>query len=189
MFTALALLLAQATAAEPPPIDAPSIPSLAEAHFRIAAIDTAMFHAAFEGCDAAEVRSHITEDFRMVHDIGGIVADSGDAFAAMLDEGCKQRAPGGTQEGYSNRRELVPGSDTVTELGDWGVLHRGWHTFHELRQRPAGTYDEDDPGGPTWVKVGGGRFLNIYQWIPEEGRFRMQETLSLDHGSAREEPS
>ncbi|MEL6707170.1 MAG: DUF4440 domain-containing protein [Pseudomonadota bacterium] len=179
MLTALALILANAQAAEPPTIDAATaeghpIPSIEEAHFRIADIDTAMFYAAFEGCEPAKVREHITEDFRMVHDLGGIVADSGDGFAAMLEEGCKQREPGGPQERYKNRRLLVPGSDTVTPLGEWGVLHRGWHTFHEWRDKEQ-----------RWEIVGGGRFLNLYQWMPEEGRFRMQETLSLDHGAAK----
>lgn len=184
MFTALALILAQtqgvdAQAAEPPSIDAATaeghlLPSIEEAHFRIADIDTAMFYAAFEGCEPAKVREHITDNFRMVHDLGGIVADSGDGFAAMLEEGCQQRLPGGPQEGYKNRRLLVPGSDTVTPLGEWGVLHRGWHTFHEWRDKEQ-----------RWEIVGGGRFLNLYQWMPQEGRFRMQETLSLDHGAAK----
>ena len=186
MLTALALLLAQAAAAEPPSIDAAPIPSLEDAKTQIAKIDTAMFWYAFEGCDASKVREQITDDFRMVHDLGGIVADSGDAFAGMLGEQCAAREAGGRNEGYKNRRLLVPGSDSVTPLGQWGVLHRGQHTFHELRQRPAGAYGEGDPGGPTWVMTGGGRFLNIYQWMPEEGRFRMQETLSLDHGSAKD---
>ena len=185
MFTTLALLLAQSTpaaeAAAPPPI-----PPLAEAKEQVAAIDTAMFYYAFEGCDASKVRSHITEDFRMVHDQGGIIADNAEAFTALIGEDCDARAPGGKNEGYSSRRLLVPGSDSVTPLGQWGVLHRGMHTFQELRARPAGVFGKDDPGGPSWVTVGGARFLNIYQWMPEEGVFRMQETISIDHGSAKD---
>jgi len=186
MFTALALILANAQAAEPPAIDAAPIPPLEEARERVAKIDTAMFYYAFEGCDAAKVRGFITDDFRMVHDQGGIVADSGDAFTAIIGESCKDRAPGGKNAGYSNRRLLVPGSDRVTPLGQWGVLHRGWHTFHELRQRPAGTYDAEDPGGPTWVHVGGAYFINVYEWDAASGAFRMQETISVDHGGARD---
>ncbi|MEL7188697.1 MAG: DUF4440 domain-containing protein [Pseudomonadota bacterium] len=183
MLTALALTLAQPAEAAPE-LPAPIL-SLEEATAQIQTIDTAMFWYAFEGCDAAKVRGVITDDFRMVHDLSGLVANSGDAFAGMLSEQCAAREAGGANEGYKNRRLLVPGSESFTPLGEWGVLHRGWHTFQELRQRPPGAYGEGDPGGPTWVTTGGGRFLNIYQWMPEEGRFRMQKTLSLDHGAAR----
>ena len=169
MFTTLALLLAEAAAPESKPI-----PSLEEATTQIAEIDTELFWYAFEGCDAGKVRGLITDDFRMVHDLAGVVAADGDSFAAALKEGCDDREPGGKTPGYRNRRLLVPGSDRVTPLGDWGVLHRGSHTFHEWRG------DQK-----RWEITGGGRFLNIYQWMPEEGRFRMQETLSLDHGAAR----
>ncbi|MEM7690358.1 MAG: DUF4440 domain-containing protein [Pseudomonadota bacterium] len=182
MLSALALLLAQ-SAAQPPSVNAAprpmALPSLEDATAQIADIDTAMFWYAFEGCDAAKVREQITDDFRMVHDQGGIVADSGDAFAAMMAEQCAAREAGGANEGYKNRRLLVPGSDRVTPLGGWGVLHRGFHTFHEWQAA-----SDTQPAG--WVQVGGGRFLNLYQWMPEEGRFRMQETLSLDHGAARD---
>ena len=172
---ALARTLAQAAEApEPAPI-----PTLEKATQRIITRDREMFWYAFEGCDADEVRARITDDFRMVHDLGGIVSDSGDAFAGMLKEQCAARQEGGSQAGYKNRRLLTPGSDSVTPLGKWGVLHRGFHTFYEWRGEPA-------EGGAGWVQVGGGRFLNLWQWMPEEGKFRMQETLSIDHGSAAE---
>ena len=74
---------------------------------------------------------------------------------------------------YKNRRLLVPGSDSVTPLGNWGVLQRGHHAFYEWRGEEAG-----------WVMTGGARFLNLWQWMPEEGVFRMQETLSVDHAPA-----
>ncbi|MEM6475552.1 MAG: DUF4440 domain-containing protein [Pseudomonadota bacterium] len=182
MLTALALALTQPAAgpAPEPPQPAP-IPSLEDATKRIAKRDAAMFWYAFEGCDAGEVRKRITDDFRMVHDQAGIVADSGDAFAGMLSEQCVARAEGGSQAGYKNRRLLVPGSDSVTPLGEWGVLHRGWHTFHEWRGDPA-------EGGVGWVQTGGARFLNLWRWMPEEGTFRMQETISIDHGAAGEYP-
>ncbi|MDY7096776.1 MAG: DUF4440 domain-containing protein [Pseudomonadota bacterium] len=169
MLTAIALTLAQAapTAAEPNPI-----PPLLEVEKRIAKRDAELFWYAFEGCDPAEVRERVTDDFRMLHDLAGVVSETGEAFTAMLKEQCDARAPGGANEGYKNRRLLVPGSDQVTWLGRWGVLHRGWHTFHEWRG--------DEKG---WVQTGGARFINVWKWMPEEGRFRMQETISVDHGA------
>lgn len=181
MLTAFALVLAQAAPAAP-------MPEFADAKERIEARDAELFWYAFEGCDATEVRARITDDFRMVHDQGGLVATNADAFTAMIAEGCKARAKGGPNEGYKNRRQLVPGTEAITPLGNWGMLHRGEHTFHELRQRPAGVYGEGDPGGPTWVMTGGARFINIWQWDGERGQFVMQETISVDHGSARNYP-
>ena len=170
---ATTLALAQAPAAS----GAAPVPPLEEAKERIAALDSTMFWYAFEGCDADEVRTRITDDLRMVHDLGGIVADSGDAFAAIIRSNCADREPGGKNAGYKNRRLLVPGSDSVTPLGQWGVLHRGLHTFHEWRGEEAG-----------WVQVGGARFLNLWQWMPDEGTFRLQETISIDHAPAAPYP-
>ncbi len=185
MLSALALLLAQTPAVAP---QTAPMPELAEAKEQIAALDAEMFWYAFEGCDAGQVRARISDDFRMVHDQGGLVASDGDTFAAIIADSCAAREEGGRNEGYKNRRHLVPGTETITKLGDWGMLHRGQHTFHELRQRPAGTYGQDDPGGPTWVMTGGAAFINVWQWDAARGTFVMQETISIDHGGARPYP-
>ena len=185
MLTAFALTLSLASAEAPA---AAPMPDLAEAKERIAKRDAELFWYAFEGCDAAEVRARIAPDFRMVHDQGGLVAGDADAFSAVIADGCTARAPGGRNEGYRNRRHLVPGTDTITKLGDWGMLHRGEHTSHELRQRPAGTYGENDPGGLTWVMTGGAHFINVWQWDAAQGAFVMQQTISVDHGGARPYP-
>ncbi|EAQ28826.1 hypothetical protein NAP1_14543 [Erythrobacter sp. NAP1] len=179
MITALALLIAQSAAPAPAPI-----PPLDTARETIAAQDGALFWAAFEGCDGEKVRRYVTDDFRMIHDLGGLVVEGGDAFAGQIAQSCNDREEGGPQEGYLNRRLLVPGTRQVTPLGDWGVLERGWHTFHERRMRPAGTYDANDPGGPTWVQVGGARYIHVWRWMSEEGRFRLAESISVDHGAA-----
>ncbi|MBV7258860.1 DUF4440 domain-containing protein [Erythrobacter crassostreae] len=181
MLSALALALAQAAAPTP-------IPAIEEARTSVIANDSALFWAAFEGCAPDKLKPLLTEDFRMLHDLGGEVAGDRAAFIGMLSEQCADREPGGKNEGYKNRRLSVPASREVTPLGKWGVLERGMHTFHELRQRPAGTYGADDPGGPTWVQVGGARYIHTWKWMAEEGRFRLQQSLSIDHGSAEEYP-
>lgn len=166
MLTALALLLAQA--AEPAPI-----PPLEEAIPRIAQRDASLFYAAFEGCDPETLETLLAEDFRMLHDLGGVVATSRAGFIEMMEAQCAAREPRGQNEGYKNRRLLVPGSDRVTPLGQWGVLHRGYHTFLEWRGDELG-----------WVQTGGAYFINVWQWDAGQNAFVMQETISVDHGSA-----
>ncbi|WP_379553520.1 DUF4440 domain-containing protein [Qipengyuania sp. DGS5-3] len=183
MLLALALAQTASTVSATPPEPAP-IPQLEEATKQVIAQDAELFWAAFEGCNARAVEDLLTDDFRMIHDLSGLVADNRDSFVASIAQQCAAREPGGANPGYKNRRLSVPGSRTVTPLGQWGVLERGMHTFHELRQRPAGHYGVDDPGGPSWVQVGGARYIHIWQWMANEGQFRLAESISVDHGAA-----
>ncbi|KWV91628.1 DUF4440 domain-containing protein [Erythrobacter sp. YT30] len=169
MVLTLALMLAQPEATE----GAAPIPPLEEAARQVEARDAELFWNAFEGCDGDKVRALITDDFRMVHDIAGMVVGNGDEFARQISQSCADRAPGGASEGYRNKRLLTAGSQEVTPIGEWGVLQRGWHTFHEWRGEDAG-----------WEQVGGARFINLWKWMPDEGVFRMQETISVDHAAA-----
>ncbi|WP_298471285.1 DUF4440 domain-containing protein [uncultured Erythrobacter sp.] len=173
MFSAIALMLAQAApATEPPPI-----PSIEDARVQIAELDSRLFWAAFEGCEPDELGGILAEDFRMLHDLGGLAVPSRDAFLASIAQQCADREPDGANPGYKNRRLLVPGSRTVTPLGEWGVLERAHHTFHEWRG-----------GDKGWEQVGGARYIHVWQWIAEEGRFRLAESLSIDHGAAEPYP-
>lgn len=185
MLSTLALLFVQTAPDVPPP--AP-IPPIEEATKQVIANDAALFWAAFEGCTPDRLEGLLTEDFRMLHDLGGLAVPSRDAFIDGMRSQCAAREEGGSQEGYKNRRLVVPGSRTVTPLGDWGVLERGMHTFHEQRMRPAGAYGADDPGGPTWVQVGGARYIHVWRWVADEGRFRLDESISVDHGAAEPYP-
>ncbi len=175
MLSALALMLAQPVAEVPPELQ--PIPSLDAATEQVEALDAKLFWAAFEGCDAEPLRDILAEDFRMLHDLGGLAVPSRDDFITGVAQQCADREPGGANPGYKNRRLLVPGSRTVTPLGDWGLLERAHHTFHEWRG------DED-----RWEQVGGARYIHVWQWIAEEGRFRLAESLSIDHGPAVQYP-
>ena len=167
-----AILLAQAAAAVP--VDTPPpMPTGEEMVSRIEANDAKLFWGFFEGCDPDAVADLVHEDFRMVHDLAGLPLTSGKQMVDQAREACEARGPGGKNEGYKNRRLLVPGSRTIKKLGDWGALEEAHHTFHEWRGEEKG-----------WVQTGGGRYLHIWQWMPEEGRFRLLESLSLDHGPA-----
>ena len=181
MLSALALFLAQVA---PEAAQAQPIPPIDQAREQVVKLDARLFWAAFEGCDPQALEPLLTADFRMLHDLAGLAVPSRAEFIANFEQQCAARAEGGENEGYKNRRLLVPGSRSVTPLGEWGVLERGQHTFHELRQRPSGFYGEDDPGGPAWVQTGGARYIHVWKWIGDEGRFRLQESISVDHGAS-----
>ena len=186
----LAALLLFAASAAPtattPPADAVAeiplpIPSLEETTARIERNDARLFWGFFEGCDPEQVAGLIHPDFRMLHDLAGLAASSGTEFLAQARSNCESRAAGQPNEGYRNRRLLVPGSRRIQMLGDWGALEEGHHTFHEWRGAANG-------GAGGWVMTGGGRYIHSWQWMAEEGRFRLLESLSVDHGPAMPYP-
>lgn len=166
-----ALLLAQAA-----PLGAQALypmPVGEEMTTRIEANDAKLFWGFFEGCDPDAVAPLLHPDFRMIHDLAGMPAASAEEFVGQAQSNCDSRRPGQPNEGYKNRRLLVPGSRTIDRLGEWGALEEAHHTFHEWRGQEEG-----------WVQTGGGRYLHVWQWMPAEGRFRLLESLSIDHGAA-----
>ena len=163
MLTGLLLALS------PQPLVPGMIPPLEEARAQVEALDAKLFWAAFEGCDPAGVGAILAEDFRMLHDQAGLAVPDRATFVASLEQQCAQREA----SGYRNRRLLVPGSRTVTPLGDWGVLERGRHTFHEWRGPDDG-----------WIQTGGALYWHVWQWDADEGRFMLAESISVDHGAA-----
>ncbi len=174
---AAALLFSQATApAAPQPM--PTGEAMEQA---IADNDSRLFWGFFEGCNPDAIADLVHPDFRMLHDLGGMPLSSGAQMIEQSLERCADRAPGGKNEGYRNRRLLVPGLRRIQKLGDWGVLEEGYHTFHEWR----GALNNGNGG---WEMTGGGRYIHSWQWMPEEGGFRLLESLSLDHGPAMPYP-
>ncbi|WP_370191014.1 DUF4440 domain-containing protein [Qipengyuania sp.] len=175
---AVALLLAQAPAAVPAASPAlQPMPGGEALEAQIAASDARLFWGFFEGCDPDAVAPLIHPDFRMLHDLAGEALSSA---AQMLEQSrveCAKRAPGGENEGYRNRRLHVPGSRRVQALGTWGALEEGRHAFYEWRSTLNG-------GAGGWELTGGARYIHVWQWMPGEGRFRLLESLSVDHGAA-----
>ena len=153
------------------------IPSYEDALAMIEKNDARLFWGFFEGCDPDLVAPLIHPDFRMLHDKGGLAASGGENMVAQARKQCAARGPGGANEGYRNRRMFVPGSRRVQMLGDWGALEEGYHTFLEWRGEDRG-----------WVQTGGARYINTWQWMSEEGRFRLLESISVDHGPAPDYP-
>lgn len=173
----LALLGAQVAAAPAVPATPAPMPADAEMRERIVAADAALFWAGFEGCNAAALENILLPDFRMLHDQGGLAIADRASFVASLTEQCAARAPGGKNPGYRNRRLAVPGTRVIRRMGDWGALEEGAHAFYEWRGDKSG-----------WVMVGGARYMHAWQWMAGEGRFRLSQSYSYDHGAAEPHP-
>lgn len=171
--SALALLAAQVAAAPAAPAMPTPMPDGAEMRAQIVARDAALFWAGFEGCDPAALEDVLLPDFRMLHDKAGLAVADRASFVASVKEQCAARAPGGKNAGYKNRRLAVPGTRIIRRMGEWGALEEGAHAFYEWRGKQAG-----------WVMVGGARYMHAWQWMPGEGRFRLSQSYSYDHGAA-----
>ena len=148
-----------------------AMPTGDEMKFAIMERDSRLFYAAFENCQAEELNDYLLPEFRMIHDQGGMVAESREAFVGSIAEQCAARAPGGANEGYKNRRLITPGTRIIRQMGNWGALEEAAHSFYELRDG-------------EWVMVGGARYMHVWQWMAEEGKFRLKESLSYDHDAA-----
>ena len=141
---------------------------------QIARNDAGLFWAAFEGCEPDALATYIGEDFRMVHDLGGLAVPSKEVMIENSRRQCAARLPGGENEGYSNRRLFTPGSRRVQALGDWGALEEGHHTFYEHR------------ADGSWELTGGGRYIHVWRWTGD--KFELSESISVDHGPAMPYP-
>jgi hypothetical protein len=139
--------------------------------------DAALFWAAFEGCDAAALEGILAPEYRMIHDLGGLAIPSRQSMVDQFTEECAARAPGGKNAGYKNRRRLTPGSRVVRKMGDWGALEEGAHVFFEWRSKTK-----------EWALVGGAHYMHVWKWEAAEGKFRLSESLSYDHGAASAYP-
>jgi len=170
-FISLAIL-AVAAATQPAPM-----PEGDKLNTAIESADADLFWAAFEGCDAAALERILLPDYRMVHDKGGLAVPDRQAMVDQFTEECAARAPGGKHEGYKNRRRLTPGSRVIRKMGDWGALDEGSHVFFEWREKKK-----------EWELVGGAHYQNVWKWMPDEGRFRLSESLSYDHAAASAYP-
>lgn len=168
--TAIALAAMLATSA--PSASAPMpIPTGDDLKHRIELRDAQLFYGAFEKCDPTVFEKIMMPNFRMVHDKDGLFATSRDKMVNDSRRECAARRPGGSHEEYRNRREIVPGSRIIRPMGDWGALEEASHVFFEWNHKES-----------RWEFVGGARYMNLWQWIPTEGHFRMLESLSYDHG-------
>jgi hypothetical protein len=154
----LALLLAAAT-----PAPLPQGPALTAA---IEAVDAEFFGLFFTGCDPKKLATEITPNFEFYHDKDGVVATNGPAFVELYAKGCEaKKAP----DAWRSRRELVPGTVKVWQIGSWGAVEQGEHVFYERK------------GDGPEKKVGRALFTQL--WMYENGQWKLARVLSYDHSA------
>ena len=123
----------------------------------LAAMDRALFDAAFVDCDQAKFRSLFTEDAEFYHDRDG--ARTGAAATALA--GCPR------DQGV--RRILVEGSLEVYPMKDFGAIQIGRHVFTTAGKPDAGI----------------AKFVHL--WRFRDGQWRLARVLSFDHRLATAE--
>lgn len=120
----------------------------------LAAMDAALFEAAFVTCDAAKFRAVFTEDAEFYHDKTG--ASFGEAVKVL--KSCPR------DNGVT--RTLVPGSLEVYSMQGYGAVQIGRHVF--ARKGELGSEEA--------------KFVHL--WKREAGGWRLARVLSFDHRPA-----
>ncbi len=144
------------------------IPPLEEARIMIAEHDRQLFDAAY-GCQLEMLPALVHPDLRMVHDQGGLIDETGESFIEGFTELCGRL----NEAGVVRRRTALPGTREITLLGEWGILEQGSHSFDFRR-----------PSDEEWRTSGTARYVHVWRWMPEEGRFRLWNVISFAHESA-----
>jgi len=166
---ALALLPAFAQTAPAAAGVVPGPPTPAALAALLAEQDRRLFELAFGHRDDHALRALLADDFRFLHDKGGVVAATPEAFVRLLAEGFEGRASG---RDVQARRELVPGSLATYTLGPDHALQVGRHRFFGLT-----------PGQPDVLRETG-QF--VHHWVRAQGQWRLTRVYSFDHRPAGE---
>jgi hypothetical protein len=133
----------------------------------IAKADSDLFDAVFIQCDSDKVAGMLTEDFRFLHDKGGLTPTKAQ-FVANLRKGCAQQAAG---TDFRARRELIPGTMQVWPINNYGAVEFGEHNFYARI-----------PGKPDQLTETG-QFMIL--WHHVDGKWLMSESISYGHKLAR----
>jgi ketosteroid isomerase-like protein len=122
----------------------------------IAGLDNALFDA-FNACDLQALGSLVAEDLEFFHDNDGLSVG-------------KQAFLHSTQKNICGkvRRDLIPGTIEVYQLGDYGALEIGVHRFYH-------------PGRDDREPVGEAKFVII--WQRNNSSWKMTRTISYAHGA------
>lgn len=122
-------------------------------HAEIIEMDSLLFNIAFNQCDAAVFRKIITEDVEFYDDRYGLNISRGDKIKSLI--GTKTRSQKVT-------RKL--NSCSISQLGDFGALQTGEHTF----------YTDEIPQGT-------GKFIHI--WERKGSEWKLKRVISYEHQS------
>lgn len=119
-------------------------------------MDSTLFEASFETCDATQANAIFSEDVEFYHDQTGLaVGDQVRENTRRLTASCPR------DRGIS--RSIVPASLRVYPIRGYGAVQIGMHRF-------------DERGASTSTLA---KFVNL--WRLQDGRWRLARVLSLDH--------
>lgn len=134
----------------------------------LAGLDSALFTAAFDTCDIAQVRALAADDLEFYDDRSGLAYSSGDAFVAGIN--CLNWTKGNDRQ---IARHLVPESLTAERLGDWGAMQRGRHQFYLVM-----------PDGEERLE-GDADFIHL--WRHDAAGWKIARVISYGHRAAKAE--
>ncbi len=158
-------LLAALALIQTPPVALPDGPALTAV---IAEQDARLFSVMFDRCEPEALADLVTGDFEFYHDKGGRMVGR-EAFVADYRTGCEARK---AADAWRSRRALVADSLRVFPIPGYGAVEEGTHLFYERQG-----------DGPESL-AGRARFSIV--WTLEDGRWRADRVLSIDHAAASE---
>ena len=169
---ALPALALRPAFAQPAPAAAgviPGPPTPAALAALLAEQDRRLFGLGFEHRDDRALRALLAADFQFLHDKGGVVATTPEAFVRTVAETFEGRASG---RNVQARRELVPGTLVTYTLGPDHALQVGRHRFFGLT-----------PGQPEVLRE---TAQFVHHWVRVQGQWRLTRVYSFDHRPAGE---
>jgi Domain of unknown function (DUF4440) len=122
----------------------------------LAQMDSILFDASFESCDANKANAIFTDDVEFYHDQTGFAAGE------QVRENTR-RLTASCPRDRGIKRTILPGSLRVYPIQGYGAAQVGVHRFDERGARTS-----------TLAK-----FVNL--WRFQDGRWRLARVLSLDH--------
>ena len=130
----------------------------------VEAADAKLFHAIFDACDIDTAGAMMTEDVRFIHDKWGQTANDRATLVETLKGGCRNQAAG---TDFRSRREVVPGTQRVYAMNNYGAVEMGTHRFYALL-----------PGKPEQLTEVS-EFIILWKHV--DGKWLMAEAISYNH--------
>ena len=92
-------------------------------------MDSLLFDAAFNSCDADRLATYVAEDLEFYHDKWGQIADNGVAFVEAVRGSCARQADGTENQA---KRALEKATVEIYPLNNFGAIQIGTHRFYQI---------------------------------------------------------
>lgn len=126
--------------------------------------EESLYEAIFDRCDADALEPMLAPELEFYHDKGGLVAKSAAEFVRAIRTSCENQKLG---REVRTRREAVPGTLQVHQMGNFGALAVGIHRFYHL------------PPDAEAVPTEHARYANL--WRKEGNRWVLTKVFSYEH--------